>query len=199
MLLVNNSLARLMNSSPNSDRSRLARELHDGLAQELAAIGYKLDSIIGRENLDQKSRSDLRVLRSNISGLIDQVRNEIFELRNNANLSFSEAIKSQAQTLLSGIEISFNITGECSVNSDYKYELSRCIRELILNSISHSNCKNIEIKLSDQFITYADDGVFDESFAQSRFGLIGVSERLVGIGGELKRNGSVFTIELPAK
>ena len=56
MLLVNNSLARLMNSSPNSDRSRLARELHDGLAQELAAIGYKLDSIIGQENLNQKSR-----------------------------------------------------------------------------------------------------------------------------------------------
>ena len=79
MLLVNNSLARLMNSSPNSDRSRLARELHDGLAQELAAIGYKLDSIIGRENLDQSSRSDLRGLRSAISGLIDQVRNEIFD------------------------------------------------------------------------------------------------------------------------
>ena len=188
-----------MNSSPNSDRSRLARELHDGLAQELAAIGYKLDSIIGRENLDQSSRSELRGLRSTISGLIDQVRNEIFELRNNSNLSLPEAIKSQAQTLLSGSEISFNITGECSIKSDYKYELSRCIRELILNSISHSNCRNIQINLSDQFITYGDDGVFDESIAQSRFGLIGISERLVGIGGEFRRNGSVFTIQLPAK
>ena len=188
-----------MNSSPNSDRSRLARELHDGLAQELAAIGYKLDSIIGRENLDQSSRSELRGLRSTISGLIDQVRNEIFELRNNSNLSFSEVCKTQAQTLLSGSEISFKITGECGINSDYKYELNRCIRELILNSISHSNCQNIQINLSDQFITYGDDGVFDESIAQSRFGLIGISERLVGIGGELKRNGSVFTIQLPAK
>ena len=51
----------------------------------------------------------------------------------------------------------------------------------------------------DQFITYGDDGVFDESIAQSRFGLIGISERLVGIGGEFRRNGSVFTIQLPAK
>ena len=199
MLWVNNSLARLMNSSPNSDRSRLARELHDGLAQELAAIGYILDSVIGSENLDQNSRSDLRGLRSTISGLIDQVRNEIFELRNNSNLSIAEVIKSQAQTLLSGTEISFNITGECDIDRDYKYELSRCIRELILNSISHSNCKNIEITLSNELITYLDDGVFNESFTQSRYGLIGISERLNRIGGEVDRNGSTFTIKMPTK
>ena len=78
-----------MNSSPNSDRSRLARELHDGLAQELAAIGYKLDSVIGKENLEQSARSDLRKLRSTITALIEQVRNEIYELRHNSNRSFA--------------------------------------------------------------------------------------------------------------
>ena len=186
-----------MNSSPNSDRTRLARELHDGLAQELAAIGYKLDSVIGRENLDQRSRSELRLLRSTISGITDQVRNEIFELRHNSSQSFSEAIRTQAQNLLTGKEISFDLTGECEISSDHKYELFRCIRELILNSISHSNCRNIQINLTNKLITYQDDGVFNETASQSGFGLIGMNERLNIIDGQISRDGSIFTIRLP--
>ena len=110
-----------MNSSPNSDRSRLARELHDGLAQDLAAIGYKLDSVIGKENLEQTALNDLRRLRSTITALIEQVRNEIYELRNNSNRSFAEAIKSQLETLLSGTEISFRLQGECEISKDDHY------------------------------------------------------------------------------
>ena len=186
-----------MNSSPNSDRSRLARELHDGLAQELAAIGYKLDSVIGRENLDQLSRSELRSMRATVSGLIEQVRYEIYELRNNTNLTFADAIKSQAQTLLAGTEIAFNLTGECNINGDHKYELIRCIRELILNSISHSNCQHIQISLADKLIEYRDDGSFNDSTSSKNFGLIGLTERIIAIGGELRRIGSTFIIELP--
>jgi signal transduction histidine kinase len=46
-----------MNSSPNSERARLARELHDGLALELASLGYRLDQVIGSSNLDNKDRA----------------------------------------------------------------------------------------------------------------------------------------------
>jgi signal transduction histidine kinase len=52
-----------MNSSPNTERTRLARELHDGLAQELAAFGYRLDQVIGDENLGNSNRASLRELR----------------------------------------------------------------------------------------------------------------------------------------
>ena len=188
-----------MNSSPNSDRSRLARELHDGLAQELAAIGYKLDSVIGKENLEQTARNDLRKLRSTITALIEQVRNEIYELRNNSNRSFAEAIKSQLETLLSGTEISFILQGECEISENDHYELIRCIRELILNSISHSNCMNIQILLSDKSIIYSDDGQFHETPNNLSFGLVGISERLSRLGGQLNREASKFTIKLPTK
>ena len=59
-----------MNSSPNTERSRLARELHDGLAQELASLGYRLDQIIGSNNLDNINRTPLRQIRFSISGLL---------------------------------------------------------------------------------------------------------------------------------
>ncbi len=197
MLLDNNSLARLMNSSPNSDRSRLARELHDGLAQELAAIGYKLDSVIGHESLEQAARTQLRVLRSSISALIDQVRNEIFELRNETNLSFTESINSQVEILLVNTNISFQLLGEFEVGNDIKYEVIRCIRELVLNSIAHSNCQTIQIKLSDKQIQYSDDGVFAETQSRNSYGLIGLQERLTKIGAKFERNGSKFEIKFP--
>jgi len=186
-----------MNSSPNTDRSRLARELHDGLAQELAAIGYKLDSVIGHESLEQGARTQLRTLRSNISALIEQVRNEIFELRNETNLSFIEAISSQIEILLANTNISFQIEGEFEVGRESKYEVIRCIRELVLNSIAHSNCQIIQIKLSQKSIQYSDDGEFTESKSTNSYGLIGLQERLANIGSELERDGSKFEIKFP--
>ena len=197
MLLDNNSLARLMNSSPNTDRSRLARELHDGLAQELAAIGYKLDSVIGHEGLEQGSRTQLRALRSNISALIEQVRNEIFELRNETNLSFKEIISAQIEILLSNTNISFQVVGEFEVGNEGKYELIRCIRELVLNSIAHSNCQMIQINLSNKLIQYSDDGDFIQSKSSNSYGLIGLQERLTKIGANLERSGSKFEIKFP--
>ena len=197
MLLDNNSLARLMNSSPNTDRSRLARELHDGLAQELAAIGYSLDSVIGEESLGSKTRTQLRALRSNISALIEQVRNEIFELRNDTNRTFAESIRSQSESLLTGTNISFELQGEAQIAKDLNYDLLRALRELILNSIEHSDCKNIKIELSDNLITYSDDGTFKSTVSNMNFGLSGLRERVENFGGELIQNNSRFQIKLP--
>lgn len=197
MLLDSNSLARLMNSSPNSDRSRLARELHDGLAQELAAIGYSLDSVIGEESLANKPRAQLRTLRSNISALIELVRNEIYELRNDTNRTFAESIRSQSESLLTGTNISFEIVGESKISKDINYEILRCLRELILNSIEHSNCKNIKIELSDNLITHSDDGTFKSTTNNMKFGLSGLQERVENFGGKLIQNNSLFQIKLP--
>ena len=186
-----------MNSSPNTDRSRLARELHDGLAQELAAIGYSLDSVIGQESLGNKPRTQLRSLRSNISALIEQVRNEIYELRNDTNRTFSESIKSQCESLLTGTNIQYKIQGESQISKDLNYEILRCVRELVLNSIEHSNCKKLEIKLSDRSIEYSDDGKFITTLSDRSFGLSGLRERVENFGGELIRNNSIFQIKLP--
>lgn len=186
-----------MNSSLNTDRSRLARELHDGLAQELAAIGYSLDSVIGEESLGSKPRTQLRALRSNISALIEQVRNEIFELRNDTNRTFAESIRSQSETLLTGTNISFEIVGESQISKDINYEILRALRELILNSIEHSDCKNIKIELSDNLITYSDDGTFKSTTNNMKFGLSGLRERVENFGGELIQNNSRFQIKLP--
>ena len=185
-----------MNSSPSPDRSRLARELHDGLAQELAAFGYQLDSIIGNEKVDQIPRNELRRLRSVLTGMIEQVRYEIFELRSDQSRSLIEAIAAQQLELLKDSNIEFELIGSCEVSKEIQYELIRCIRELILNSKHHSNCSQIQITLSPESIEYQDNGKFEAAKGNNRFGILGIKERLQKIGFSYQQNGSLFRIQM---
>jgi NarL family two-component system sensor histidine kinase LiaS len=174
-----------MNSSPNSERTRLARELHDGLAQELAAFGYRLDAVIGDDNLGNKNRSTLRELRLSLSSIINQVRDEIYELRSENLKSFNQQLLDQIQALLSDTDITYEVIGEISIESTHKFELLRAIRELVLNAKRHANCKTI-ISLSPSEITVVDDGDGGVLDKENSFGLTGVSERLLLIGAKMK-------------
>ena len=191
-----NLLARLMNSSPNSERTRLARELHDGLAQELASLGYRLDQIIGSNNLDNINRTPLRQIRFSISGLINQVRDEIFELRTNESKSFKAQLDQQLSTILSLSDITYEIHGEIEVKSNQRFELMRAVRELIFNAMRHADCSVIQISLTNNQIEIEDNGVGGVIEKQNSYGLLGVRERLAEIGAliEIKSGSTGSTI-----
>ena len=191
-----NLLARLMNSSPNTERTRLARELHDGLAQELASLGYRLDQIIGSSNLDNINRTPLRQIRFSISGLINQVRDEIFELRTNESKSFKAQLDQQLSTILSLSEITYEIHGEIEVKSNQRFELMRAVRELIFNAMRHADCSVIQIRLTSTQIEIEDNGIGGVIEKQNSYGLLGVRERLAEIGAliDIKSGSSGSTI-----
>ena len=191
-----NLLARLMNSSPNSERTRLARELHDGLAQELASLGYRLDQIIGSNNLDNINRTPLRQIRFSISGLINQVRDEIFELRTNAIKTFKAQLDQQLSTILSHSDITYEIHGEIEVKSNQRFEIIRAVRELIFNAMRHADCSVIQIRLTSNQIEIEDNGVGGVIEKQNSYGLLGVRERLAEIGAliEIKSGSTGSTI-----
>jgi len=195
-----NLLARLMNSSPNSERTRLARELHDGLAQELASLGYRLDQIIGSNNLDNINRAPLRQIRFSISGLINQVRDEIFELRTNESKSFKAQLDQQLSTILSLSDITYEIHGEIEVKSNQRFELMRAVRELIFNAMRHADCSVIHISLTNNQIEIEDNGVGGVIEKQNSYGLLGVRERLAEIGALIdiksESTGSTILISL---
>ena len=191
-----NLLARLMNSSPNTERTRLARELHDGLAQELASLGYRLDQIIGSNNLDNINRTPLRQIRFSISDLINQVRDEIFELRTNESKSFKAQVDQQLSTILSLSDITYEIHGEIEVKSNQRFELMRAVRELIFNAMRHADCSVIQIRLASNQIEIEDNGVGGVIEKQNSYGLLGVRERLAEIGAliEIKSGSTGSTI-----
>ena len=195
-----NLLARLMNSSPNTERTRLARELHDGLAQELASLGYRLDQIIGSNNLDNINRTPLRQIRFSISGLINQVRDEIFELRTNESKSFKAQLDQQLSTILSHSEITYEIHGDIQVKSNQRFELIRAVRELVFNAVRHADCSEIQIRLTSHQIEIQDNGIGGVIEKQNSYGLLGVRERLAEIGALIdiksQSTGSTILISL---
>jgi signal transduction histidine kinase len=189
-----------MNFSPNSERTRLARELHDGLAQELAAFGYRLDQVIGDENLGNANRATLRELRISLTSVINQVRDEIYELRGNKSKPFLQQLTEQLETLLAGSEIKLEIDGQIEVKSEVRFELLRAIKELVSNAKRHANCSVISIRLMPDLITINDNGQGGVTKKENSFGLAGVAERLNLIGFTMEissdNSGTIISISI---
>jgi len=62
------------------ERQRLAREIHDGIAQEVASLGYVVDHLASTTH-DPEVAQSLRDLRSELSRVVGDLRLSIFDLR----------------------------------------------------------------------------------------------------------------------
>ena len=62
-------------------RLDLARELHDGVAQDLVALGYELDLLLAAADTQAPVRKGIRSLRFQVDEMITKVRREIYQLR----------------------------------------------------------------------------------------------------------------------
>lgn len=72
-----------MKTDTYQERNRIARELYDAFANDLAEISHRLDEAIGRNSTNTETRKNLRVVQSGIAELIEKsqhMREERFEL-----------------------------------------------------------------------------------------------------------------------
>ncbi|NLJ54940.1 MAG: hypothetical protein GX344_12520 [Intrasporangiaceae bacterium] len=63
------------------ERSRLARDMHDGVAQELAALSYSVDTLLSQAAHGQDVTSGLRWLRQSMRQSLGDIRHQISTLR----------------------------------------------------------------------------------------------------------------------
>ena len=74
--------AALRERAGYEERERLAREMHDGIAQELVALGYRIDVLRRQANADAPGMCDaLNTLRDDLSGVLVDLRLRISDLR----------------------------------------------------------------------------------------------------------------------
>lgn len=175
MSLQRNSQRRFQSSI----RTELARDLHDSLAQELVAIGFKLDLFIA--DLPWKYRKSAREIRLQITDATKEVRKELFTLRKN------ESNYQSKLTELAG-ELSVQVTGELSsLNSTTR----RVVDELVRNAATHSKGRLIQVIIEKNLITVSDDGQ----------GFFGVNELVASLGGQINvtssASGTKVEIRLP--
>jgi len=192
----------LKNSTSESvERLKIARDLHDTLAQEIAAVGFTCDEAIALSPIGP-SRSSLVEMRTRLSFLSTILRDEIALLRDNQrNLAdllhdlLAEISTTTTATAGIGIELNnLNVFDGSAISNASTIEIFRSVREILTNILLHSKASTVIISASFHDGLYelsiTDDGCeFDLTknidHSTHHFGALGASERLDSVGGML--------------
>ncbi len=177
------------------ERKRIARELHDGIGQNLANIKLKLLNI--NENL---SKSEASNTKEELNKAIDFIDDTYKETRNLSHqmipktllyLGLVEAIEDLAEKLFHAAKIRFNFEHNLNSRFEQRIEISlfRIIQELINNIIKHAKATEVDISLlktKDQLILIVEDngiGLSSKQDEEKGIGLLNIEYRAKNIGG----------------
>ena len=180
------------------ERTRIAREFHDTLEQQLAGVGLQLET--AADKLDESpdfAKRTFRIAQSMLRHTRSEARRSVWELRacalRDGNLAAAlETIVKHSQNghpIQSGVIVSGEpMTLPVQVESN----LLRIGQEAVANSVKHANAKSISINLqynTDSVqLSVRDDGCgFSDGSVPGpeagHFGLLGMRERAEKIGG----------------
>lgn len=187
------------------ERERLAADLHDTLEQALTGVAFQLETMNRlREHPPELSHRHLFLARQILSGSREDVRRSVWNLRSNVleGRLLREALEYIASGLVegSGIAVTTGGTGEENELPDLiAGNLLMLAKECITNALKHSSPTLIHLDVDYEpdlvTLTVTDDGCgFDLEQAkgphQGHFGLQGMRERSLRLGGDLEINSS---------
>lgn len=174
-------------------RSRLAREMHDGVAQDIASLGYLVDALAARPADDRQARA-LAMLRERITKVVAEVRQSVLTLRTSIGEaeSLGAAISTVARHLSesSGIAVSVTVDEHSTrLRPEVETELFRIAQEAMNNAVKHAQCQQIEVHCRvvapHAVITVRDDGRGLQRGRSDSHGLKIMRERARLVGAEL--------------
>ncbi len=138
------------------ERRRLAREIHDGIAQELSYLGYYVDSLAA-EAAEQapELEEQLRTLRAEITRIVGELRHSIFDLRSevDARAGLGTALSEYVQAVgrSTGVTVHLSLKeSDTRLSGDVEAELLRIAQEAVNNARKHAAADNLWVTLSIQ-------------------------------------------------
>jgi signal transduction histidine kinase len=169
------------------ERARLAREIHDGVAQDLAALGYRLDDLATTPNLASDQRSEIRQIRSALSETLHRLRRSIFNLRNSEIDLLTELRGLLHELEGQGMEVSFVCDASISdLTPPVARQLHAIAVEAFLNAVHHASATRLEFIFSNQLDSYQmtiqDNGIGNVEVKEFSYGLATMNERAKLIG-----------------
>lgn len=174
-------------------RKRLAREMHDGVAQDIASLGYLVDALAARPANDTQAKQ-LAMLRERITKIVAEVRQSVLTLRTSIgeSQSLGAAIGSVARHLSesSGIPIMVRLDEQSTrLRPEVEAELFRIAQEAMNNAIKHAHCSVIDVTCQvhapDAHIIVSDDGRGLQQARSDSHGLKIMRERARLVGAAL--------------
>jgi len=205
-----------------AERNRLAREIHDTLAQGFVAVSVQLElmsQLLSASALDA-ARQQLDRTRELVRDGLADARRSIWDLRSDGKdgdtlpARLTRAVTQAIQQVRppAAIATHLDITGTyMPLAPSVENELLRVAQEAVMNVVRHSRATNVTVRLlydpKRVLLEIADDGCgFDpatvRSTAQGHFGLTGIRERARQVHGQVTiesapGNGTRVRVEAP--
>ncbi|UFN45606.1 sensor histidine kinase [Nocardioides okcheonensis] len=177
----------------SEERNRLAREMHDGVAQEIVALGYVVDEIESISD-DPQTRELAASLRQEITRVVSELRYSIFDLRHQlSDHRLSGALTEHVRGLSTGtdlqVHLSFDESGK-PLPPHTETELLRIAQEAISNVRRHAGAQNLWVAFCTDGVSLdlriEDDGIGNAAPRDLHWGLQTMAERAAAIGAALE-------------
>jgi len=190
------------------ERNRLARDIHDGVAQRIVSLGYLIDDVAALST-DPGAREGAEELRAEVTRLVSELRFSVFDLRHEIveSGSVSGALSEYVRELSSHSNLRVHLTLDergTRLGHRTETELLRIAQEAIGNVHKHARAINVWVSLTvsgtDFRLVIADDGIGGASPRAGHYGLHTMRERGQRIDAELEvgtrpDGGTVVTLQ----
>jgi two-component system NarL family sensor kinase len=179
------------------ERTRLARDIHDTLAQGLTALTLQIETALREVGRDpDRVRERLEKALATARANLDEARRSVTNLRDGATpgkpLAQALAALVREFTSESGIRVIFDSGGRCALPPSIEGEIYRIAQQALTNVRQHAQAKTVRVALActrrRTSLTIEDDGVgFDaRRVPADRHGIVGMRERARVAGGALR-------------
>lgn len=208
--VINEQQKKLLNAeieATERERSRIAKDLHDGIGMDLVSI-----KLLANQIEKKTENKDALEIQSVLQKTISEIQNIIYGLAPSGLKLFglSHGIENYISMVNRNhsTSINFDFQGGEVKDEQIGAVVYRIIQELITNSIKHSYCStiSIQIKASSSYIqiVYHDNGIgFDLNNAKPGLGLSNIRSRVESLEGiltvESDATGTLYSINLPLK
>jgi len=196
--LLRSRQIRLQFAAVLSERTRVARELHDTTLQNLGGIALEFENLRSLPGTTPALQTEIDTVRRHVERCIRETRQAVWDLRSplRVELDLATLLRQHARTLIAGHEIDFDVTvvgTPTDLEPGQKEQLARIAQEAISNAVRHAHARRIRAELRyDDGVTLSivDDGAgFELEETQGRdaahWGLVGMYERAARIGARL--------------
>lgn len=190
-----------------AERTRIAREIHDTLAQGFVALAVQLE-LIGQmmQRSTGAAREQLARAQALVRSSLEEARTSIWELRSQAAegedlaarlLKMAEEVTAHsAGTLAGGVttrtRVQMQVSGTYhALDAGVERELLRIAREAVANAARHGDPENVWVRLeydgSRLGMEIRDDGrgFAEEAAGNGHYGITGMRERAASLGAAL--------------
>ncbi len=210
------NLAVRIIEAQEEERKRVAREIHDGPAQSLANLVFRVE--LAQQLLDkdpEQASEELANLKGQIRMSVKDVRKIIYDLRPMSldDLGLIPTLKRYVDKFeeQTELDVDLNIIGnERRLPPSHEITIFRLVQEALNNIYKHADASHCQVRLEfvnsriNLLITDNGKGFNMDEVEDGKYGLVNMRERCELIGGEININsrvniGTRIQIQIPVE